>query len=458
MIQKNNSEVEYSSFKDKDAAICYIDNEVYRKINYSYKSNYDKLMNSGLYDALVKEGLLIPHKEVDCDENNVYKIIKPNKVLITYPWEWSFSALKDAAIATLNIQIKALEYGMSLKDANCFNIQFYEGCPTLIDTTSFEEYKEGYPWVAYKQFCENFLGPLALMAYKDIHLNTLLITNINGIPLDLIVKLLPKKVFFNLGLFLHLKLHASFQTKYSNTKKKEVNVKISKSQEINMLKDLVRCVENIKLKNIKTEWKDYYDITNYSEETFSQKHKIIDKWRDKIKPNKVWDFGANSGEFSRIFKDCAQEIVSSDIDVMAVENNYLEMKQNNEKNIIPIVYDLVNPSPSIGWNNGERLNLKSRIGNVDLSLALALIHHLRITYNIPFEYIRDYFCEISPYLIIEFVEKEDSQIQKMLMNREDVFDDYNVDTFEKIFSEKYEISEKLRLGSSKRIMYLMRKL
>ncbi len=143
---------------------------------------------------------------------------------------------------------------------------------------------------------------------------------------------------------------------------------------------------------------------------------------------------------------------------MAVENNYLEMKQNNEKNIIPIVYDLVNPSPSIGWNNGERLNLKSRIGNVDLSLALALIHHLRITYNIPFEYIRDYFCEISPYLIIEFVEKEDSQIQKMLMNREDVFDDYNVDTFEKIFSEKYEISEKLRLGSSKRIMYLMRKL
>src|SRR6185436_4959816 len=195
--QKTNNGQLSASFRDPSGFLFSRGGILYRQVNRAYQKEYARLMESGLYEKLVKAGLLIPHVEVDqppAVEVDALKVIQPDRVpFISYPYEWSFGQLKSAALATLSIQKRALKMGMSLKDASAYNIQFVHGKATLIDTLSFEVYEEGEPWVAYRQFCQHFLAPLALMALKDVRLNQLLRVYIDGVPLDLVSELLPTR-------------------------------------------------------------------------------------------------------------------------------------------------------------------------------------------------------------------------------------------------------------------------
>lgn len=449
MENKDIEQLETSSFRDPDAKVFLKDGEIYRRISKNYAKIFEKFINSGLYEKLLSENLIIEHTQIESDD----LIIKPKKVFISYPWEWCFSQLKDAALATLKIQKIALEYNMSLKDATPYNIQFLKNKPLLIDTSSFEDFKEK-PWVAYRQFCENFLSPLVLMAYTDLSLSSLFLGNINGISLALASKLLPLKTRFNPNLLWHIHIHSKMQNKYSENKTK-YDVKISKNQLLNIIDNLYDTVLGINLKKYKTEWQEYYSNTNYTEDSFGTKKEIITCFKNKINPKTVWDFGSNTGIFSRIFSKEGIDVTAFDIDHLAIEKNYLTAKENGEENIFPLIFDISNPSPALGFNNEERKTLTQRAQNVDLILALALIHHLRITYSIPFSYIAKYFAEISKYLIIEFVDKKDSKIQTMLLNREDIFDDYTKENFEKEFGEFYQILEIKPIDGTKRTLYLM---
>ncbi len=449
MENKDIEQLETSSFRDPDAKVFLKDGEIYRRISKNYAKTFEKFINSGLYEKLLSENLIIEHTQIESDD----LIIKPKKVFISYPWEWCFSQLKDAALATLKIQKIALEYNMSLKDATPYNIQFLKNKPLLIDTSSFEDFKEK-PWVAYRQFCENFLSPLVLIAYTDLSLSSLFLGNINGISLALASKLLPLKTRFNPNLLWHIHIHSKMQNKYSENKTK-YDVKISKNQLLNIIDNLYDTVLGINLKKYKTEWQEYYSNTNYTEDSFGTKKEIITCFKNKINPKTVWDFGSNTGIFSRIFSKEGIDVTAFDIDHLAIEKNYLTAKENGEENIFPLIFDISNPSPALGFNNEERKTLTQRAQNVDLILALALIHHLRITYSIPFSYIAKYFAEISKYLIIEFVDKKDSKIQTMLLNREDIFDDYTKENFEKEFGEFYQILEIKPIDGTKRTLYLM---
>lgn len=438
-----------ASFRDLSGYVFEQDGEIFRQINPIYEENYQLLMNSGLYQNLVDNGLLILHFEM---ENNV---IKPEKVFISYPYEWSFSQYKDAALATLEIQNISLEYGMSLKDASAYNIQFHKGKPVLIDTLSFEKYEEGSPWIAYKQFCQHFLAPLALMS-KDLRLSSLMKNYIDGIPLDLTSNLLPNSTKFNFGILSHIHLHSKTQIKYQSSQESFKNkVFMSKFQLKALIDSLNSCVKSLKPKVQDTEWEKYYTFTNYDDKSFEEKKNIVSEFIEEASPKTVWDLGGNTGIFSRIASDKCIDTVSFDIDPLAIEKSYLDAKSNNEANILPLIMDLTNPSPSIGWANEERENLLERSKGVDLIMALALIHHLAISNNLPFEKIAKYFSKLSKYLIIEFVEKEDSQVQKLLATREDIFDKYDVENFEKSFGEFYSIKAKKQIDGTKRIMYLM---
>ena len=209
-----------ASFRDPSGFLFTRNGILYRQINRAYAEDYARLMDSGLYEKLVKANLLIPHVEVDqapAEKEAAFKVVQPERApFISYPYEWSFSQLKDAALATLSIHKRALKLGMSLKDASAYNIQFVRGKAMLIDTLSFEIYKEGEPWIAYKQFCQHFLAPLALMSYRDIRLNQLLRIYIDGVPLDLASALLPFRTKLNFGLLTHIHVHADSQKRYSN--------------------------------------------------------------------------------------------------------------------------------------------------------------------------------------------------------------------------------------------------
>lgn len=444
-----------SSFKDRTAQVVINNDDIYRIIYETGADDYEMLMNSGLYEELVQKGYLISHQETE-NFTDCYKTIKPQKVFITYPYEWCFSQLKDAALLTLKIQQTAMKYNMSLKDANAFNVQFFKGNPIFIDTTSFERYKDNTVWYAYNQFCCQFAAPLALMSKVDIGLSSLFLKDIDGINLKLASKLLPRRTFFDLSLFKHIHLHSFFQNQYSDTKQK-ININFSKLQMEFLISDLQKTILNIKMQKQKSEWGEYYGNTNYSPDSFAEKIRILENYKQKIPCSRIADFGANSGRFSRIFKDKAEIILACDIDNEAVEKNYMQVKDVNETNILPLLVDICNPSPAIGWANCERFSLFERIKNIDTILALALIHHLTIGKNLPFEKIAQTFSFLTEYLVIEFVEKNDSQVQKLLKNREDIFFDYTQQNFEDSFKIFFEIIDRQPITDTKRILYLMRK-
>jgi len=452
--------LEASSFRDPSGFLFHQNGKLYRQINQSYKDEYDHLIDSGLYSSLVDAELLIPHEEVDIRplvKEKGYKVIEPEFIsFISYPYEWSFSQLKHAALTTLEIQKKALDYEMTLKDSSAYNIQFRNGKAILIDTLSFERYVEGQPWKAYRQFCSHFLAPLALMSHRDIRLNQLSRIYLDGIPLDLANKLLPMRTLSMFSLLTHIHLHAKTQKRYESKQTKVKKQSLPRRSFVGIIESLYSGVKKLKWNPEGTEWADYYSDTNYSETAFGHKKQIVKKFLEKIKPNSVWDLGANTGEFSRLASEMGINTISFDIDPAAVEKNYLNSIEKKEKKILPLILDLTNPSPNIGWNNNERKSLLQR-GPVDTILALALIHHLAISNNLPLTKIVEFFKTTCNHLIIEFIPKTDSQVKRLLSSREDIFEDYTLEKFEDEFTKKFSIKEKINLDESGRTMYRMEK-
>ena len=461
MMKMTISERLGSSFRDPSGFLFSRDGILYRQINHSYGENYDLLKSSGLYDKLVKVGRLVPHREVDinpAEPDQCYKVILPETVhFISYPYEWSFGELKEAALATLSIQKHALKFGLSLKDSSAFNIQFYRGKATLIDTLSLEKYNEGEPWVAYRQFCQHFLGPLALMAYRDFRLSQLMRVYIDGIPLDLTSRLLPGLAWFNFGLFSHIFLHAKAQASYAGKAVNHARTSSSRMSKLAMeglIESLRSTLKRLKWKPRGTEWGNYYESNNYSDAAFIHKKQLVSEWMERIKPKSTWDLGANTGVFSRLATKTGSYTVAFDADPVAVEQNYIQVKKEKETLILPLVLDLTNPSPAIGWKNQERRSFMER-GPADVILALALIHHLAISNNVPLPQIADFFSTQCRWLVIEFVPKTDSQVQKLLASREDIFDRYNRAEFERVFQERFKIHETVKVHESERTLYLM---
>lgn len=454
----SSKEVCASSFRDPSGFVYKENDEIYRQVNHLYKPHYDLLLESGLYSSLIKRNLLIAHDEIEQDCNtkiSAYKICKPAKVpFISYPYEWCFSQLKDAALATLEIQAVALEHGMTLKDSSAFNIQFVEGKPLLIDTLSFERYVPGRPWIAYRQFCQHFLAPLVLMSAVDVRLGSLSRNYIDGIPLDLACKLLPTLALIRPSVAIHLAIHANAH-KSTLTKLEPCGEQIgfSKDAMSGLVDSLRGAVEALRIPKIRSDWTGYYEDNNYSEAAQAEKKTIVSRLIERTKPVMLWDFGANTGAFSAISAAKGVCTVSMDFDHNCVETNYLKSRSTGQ-NLLPLVMDLSQPTPSIGWANNERQRLDER-GKADTILALALVHHLAIANNVPLHQIAAYFSKLGHWLIIEFVDKDDSQVKRLLSSRKDIFADYSQASFEENFALYFTMVEKVSIDGTQRTIYLL---
>jgi hypothetical protein len=312
--------------------------------------------------------------------------------------------------------------------------------------------------VAYRQFCQHFLAPLALMATRDVRLGQLLRVYIDGLPLDLAAGLLPRRTLFDFGLLTHLHLHAAAQKRYADqaVDKERVSQGMSKTSFLGIIDSLESTVRKLRWKPTGTEWGDYYAASagHYSRQAFDHKREIVTNFIDRIQPHSVWDLGANVGEFSRIASERGIPTIAFDIDPAAVERNYLTVREKNETNLLPLLMDLTNPSSDLGWQNRERISFLSR-APADAVLALALIHHLAIGNNVPLPDLRDFFHRLGKWLVIEFVPKEDSQVQRLLATREDIFPGYEVNNFKAVFAERFEIIESTPIQDSPRTLYLM---
>ncbi|MCX7835747.1 MAG: SAM-dependent methyltransferase [bacterium] len=461
MPEPSQVEAEPSSFRDPSGYIVQYRNHLYRKVRKCYQPHYDHLMSSGLYNRLVQENLLISHEEVELAElyePEDYKILQPFRVpFITYPYGWCFSQYKDAALTTLKIQELAIEYGMSLKDASAYNIQFYLGKPIFIDTLSFELFQVEKPWVAYRQFCQHFLSPLLLISKVDLRLGGLNRLFIDGIPIDLAQKLLPFSTKLRPSVYLHIQMHAKYQNKYADATdiQRAKQIRLTKNSHLGLVSNLRNVISHLRLPKEFTEWGDYYHHTNYTDRAIQFKYNYLERFSQQSIVESVCDFGANNGYFSRIFSKRGILTIALDIDPLAIESCYLSSKDSKE-NLYPMIIDLTNPDPSIGWHCEERQSIFERL-HMDLGLALALIHHLTISNNIPFEKTAKMFSDACKQLIIEFVPKSDSKVKKLLATREDIFPHYDQNHFEQVYSNHFEILEKTAIPESERFLYWMRK-
>ncbi len=434
---------------------------VRRQINSTYFSQYDKLMASGLYASLSASSMLVKHDLIDGTPTR--KIIQPEQLaFISYPYEWSFSQLKDAALLTLNVHLTALNHGMVLKDATAFNVQFVNAKAVFIDTLSFDFYQDGAPWVAYGQFCRHFLAPLLLMKHIASDLVRLQTIFLDGIPLEMASAMLPLRTHLSPQIKLNIHMHAKSLRKHKEKFAVEKQPTLALTTQKNIVNSLIGLVQGLR-QETHTEWGDYYSIANYDDAAFRFKETVVAKWVKEAGVKRLWDIGGNDGHFSRLVQDQCEWVLCTDIDAVAVDKNYLECKKRNDTKIIPLVVDYKNPTPGLGFANEERQGLQARVNRFgpDCVLALALIHHLCISDNCSFDMLAESFSSFAENLIIEFVHPTDSWAAKLLDSKrgaKHLFDFYNKGDFESAFSRRYRIVEQVAVPASERTLYLMRAL
>ena len=456
------------SFRDPAGHVFVSEGTLYRQIEPAGRQAYQRLMQSGLYEALVRDRLLVAHEDLGppLGQPNA-TLIRPERVpMVSYPYEWCFSQLRDAALATLRIARTALTFGMALKDASAYNIQFFRGRPILIDTLSFEEYTGG-PWVAYRQFCQHLYAPLLLWSIRDPQLARLSQLYIDGVPLPLASKLLPRRSWLKPGALFHVHMHAAAEQRLSGAPgarggsagpavrapENDARSRGTGKTEA-LLESLERAVAATRW-TPQSAWSSYYATQpSYEPDAFARKLDLVTGWLQRLQPATVWDLGANTGQFSKVAARQGALAVALDSDPACVETLYRQAREEKIETLLPLVADLTNPSPGIGWANVERQTLEQR-GPADVVLALAVIHHLAIGNNVPLDAVAAYFARLGRRAIVEFVPKSDPMVQGMLTSRADVFAHYTAEEFERAFSARFTIEQRAVISSSDRLLYLM---
>jgi hypothetical protein len=417
-------------------------------------------LDGGLYAALVRDGLLIEHEDADLATAalpGAVAVIRPRELpLISYPYEWCFSQLKDAALLTLELQRRALAAGMRLKDASAYNVQFDRGRPILIDSLSFEVADPAEPWPAYRQFCEHFLGPLALIAHRDPRCGLMLREFIDGIPLDLAAGLLPGRTKLSPGLLAHLHMHAGAQRRSARAAPTAEHARPRRMSSLGqeaLLDSLRRAVDGLRWKP-GGHWVQYGIQTSYTESGAASKREIVQRMLSSSPAAVVWDMGANVGTYSTIAAGDGRSVIAFDQDASSVEHHWRNLDADARASVLPLVLDLANPSPALGWGLEERRSIVDR-GPADVILALALVHHLAIGNNVPLERVAAFFARIGRRAIVEFVPKEDPMTRHLLAARPDIFPEYTLEGFRRAFERHFSVVEQADIDDSLRTLFLL---
>lgn len=445
------------SFRDPSGIVYLSEDRVFRTIQPVFMEHWSFAEKSGFFDEAIQKGKLLSFNEIAPLEGS-WKTLEVKRLpFISYPYEWSFGQLKDAALLTLDLMQLAMKHGLVLKDASAYNIQFYNGKPVFIDHLSFEIRHVREPWVAYLQFCKHFLAPLALMCYRDVRCGKMLSLWIDGLPLDMVSSLLPWKTRLIPLLQLHIHTHAKMQQRHADARLAADKIKqiaLNENTVPKLCESLRMAIEAMQLPNFSTQWGDYYSDTNYSHEGAEEKARLVRQVAQRG-GTLALDLGANTGLYSRILAEYFCAVIASDLDYLAVEKMYAALKQEKNSAILPLVLDLSNPSSGVGWASEERESFQSRC-KADLLSALALIHHLVLGAGIPLEKVAHYFASLlrrDGTLILEFVPWEDSQVQRLMAARKNVFSNYTLEGCITAFQEaNFTLREQFSLADSLRTL------
>jgi hypothetical protein len=454
---------EKGSFRDRQNQVFISGDRIYRGISQVALDNWKKLEAGNLFKKFSASHNLVPTKLVDpaqvAGANGWAALLEHERVpFLNYSYEWSFSMLKDAALLHLDLMEAALEENLILKDSSSYNIMFVGSRPVFIDIPSFEKYTPGMPWIGFRQFCQHFLYPLMLQSFKGISFRSWLRGSVEGITPEECNRLMSAKDRLRPGVFtlvyLQSKLVASMGSSRRSLIDETKDSDFGKEIILANVRKLRKLVKRLEWKITKTEWGDYAQNTSYDDSETQQKIAFVTRVANLRRRRLTWDIGANTGTYSRILSANSENVVSMDIDELAIERLYRKLRDEEKQhaNMLPLVFDLSNPSPALGWRCSERKSLDERT-KPELVLCLALIHHLVITYNIPVRNVMEWLASFKSELVIEMLTKEDDMVKKVLTNKVDQYDDFTIEYFEQAASKYFTVGEKLEVMAGKRFLY-----
>lgn len=459
------SGVDAGSFRDREGRIYHSEGRIFRGLSQRALDAFHALSRTRFYSNFLKQGKLIDSRVVSGDERPLPGAVHehwagflehPRVPLISYPYEWTFGMLRDAAALQLELVEAALLEDMALKDATPYNIQFVSGQPVFIDISSFEPLEPGAPWAGYRQFCELFLFPLMVQAYKGIDFQPFLRSRIDGVSVQTAARIFGWRDRFRRGVLSHVWLQSRLDRRYSGTsadiKSDLKSAGFNREMILANVRKLRRLVRGLEWQGSGSEWGSYETFHNYSEEDRERKARFVDECVVASGARRVWDLGCNTGQFAKIAARHADQVLALDRDHFAVERLYREIRSRGLKAIQPLVQDVVDPSPNWGWRQRERSDLRSR-SQPDLILCLALVHHVVISANIPLGEFVDWLAGIAPNLVIEFVSRDDDKVRTLLRNKVDRYSDYSREGLEGLLRKHYAVRQMAELNSGKRFLY-----
>ena len=449
------------SFRDPGGTVLVAADRVFRTVMPSAAADYLSTRRTGILEELVSRGLVLDERPVDKEvlgplgEGAWYVVEHPKLPFISYPYEWCFHALKDAALLHLDVHLHSLERGVTLSDASAFNIQFLGAKPVFIDTLSFRPYREGEIWAAHRQFCDHFLNPLLLRSLLGIPHNAWYRGCVDGIPVTHLASALPLRKKLSWNVLKHVVLHAMLERSSTSgspaASAGQVRLPLAAFRRI--LRGLRDWVSALQPKDRRgTPWQHYARANTYSADEARNKARFVGEFAAATRPALLWDLGCNSGDYSKAALDAgAGMCVGFDFDAGALESAYLRAKAES-LNFLPLHLDASNPSPSQGWAQHERKGLLER-APANAVLALALVHHLAVAKNVPLDYVVDWLTGLAGSGVIEFVQKDDPMVRELLRLRQDIFPQYTEHHFERALGARARICKVQQVSATARKLY-----
>lgn len=461
------TEFDPGSFRDRDGRVVLRDDAVFRVLSAAATADWKALSATRFFPAAVEAGRVVAtrestvdHSEFDGLEGTWASVLEHERVpFISYPYEWTFGMLRDGALLQLDLLLEALEEDLILKDASAYNVQFFGSRPTMIDIPSFQRWSVGEPWVGYQQFCQLFLYPLMLTSYRGVPFQPWLRGAIDGITPESCNAMLSGRDRLRRGVLTHVYLqHKLLAATGSSAKplRQELNsTNLGKSIIKRNAAGLKKLVAGLQWQATSSEWSGYADANSYSDDDVAAKRKFVSDAAATNHWPLVWDLGCNTGDYSRLAAEHSDSVVAMDADVLAVEKLYRALSAEGNTKILPLFVNLADPSPDLGWRGRERRSLPAR-GTPDLTLCLALIHHMVITANVPVDDFVSWLAGLGSHVVIEFPTRDDPMVKRLLQTKEDIFDDYDIESFEATVDRRFQIIDRLPLPGKTRVLYFLR--
>jgi predicted RNA methylase len=459
-----------ASFRDPSSTVFYAGDDVLRGLDAEASADWEALSKAAFFAEAMKAGSIVRTEALAESEAAQARpkgrdwptVLRHERVpFVSYPYEWTFSQLQDAALLHLDLLSDALASGLSMKDGYAYNVQWHGARPTFIDVPSFAR-SSGGPWPGYRQFCQTFLFPLLLQAHKDVSFRPFLRGQVNGIEPRQIRAIMSGRDAFKAGVLKNVVLHSAVEGKFATDARgsRQVGEDLQKagfSTELTKAaaKSLRKVVAGLRWDAGDSHWKTYQDTNTYTDEDRAAKEAFVDGALSGRDTGLVWDLGCNDGTYSRIAARHADTVVAVDGDEATIDALYRALRRDGDTKILPLVMDLTDPSPGIGWRGTERPAFGDR-RQPDAVLALALLHHIAITANVPLPQVVDWLHAMNARTVVEFVHTDDPMTQRLLSNKPaGLFPDYRVEVFERLLGERFTVEKEERLPSGTRTLYLV---